>query len=332
MHTRLTANSLPNGRGYSVPIDPHSLNIYELTAIPMPDGMKISELEGSCTGKAGKVRVLYSPTSHLDRGEATEWVDVDAHTDFTHQFAIGSLKPATTYSYAVELKASSGNAMRRAATGTFRTAPRPEDWSPVDFAVISCQDYACRDDMGGFRTYRAIRKQNPAFLVSTGDNVYYDHDLPFATTPELARFHWHRMYSQPSIKDVFAATSGYWMKDDHDSFEDDDWSAREAHRVAPMTYSTLSPIFLEQVPMGPKTYRNFRWGKGLEIFLVEGRDFCSPNPDPDGPQKTIWGPEQKAWVKRAILASELLHRSRYPCTRGVLWHDHGCALRQESAE
>jgi len=38
--------------------------------------------------------------------------------------------------------------------------------------VISCQDYGCRDDMEGFRSYRSIRKLNPAFLVSTGDHAW----------------------------------------------------------------------------------------------------------------------------------------------------------------
>src|SRR5690349_6867259 len=66
VHTRLTAAPLPNARGYSVPIDPHSLNIYELTAIWMPEGMKIPELEGSCAGKGGKARLLYSTTARLE--------------------------------------------------------------------------------------------------------------------------------------------------------------------------------------------------------------------------------------------------------------------------
>ena len=63
-------------------------------------------------------------------------------------------------------------------------------------------------------------------------------------------------------------------------------------------------VFREQVPMGEKTYRTFRWGKGLQIWLTEGRDFRSPNNMPDGPDKTIWGREQMEWVKSSILASD----------------------------
>ena len=42
----------------------------------------------------------------------------------------------------------------------------------------------------------------------------------------------------------------------------------------------------------------------LEVWLVEGRDFRSPNNIPDGPEKTIWGEEQKRWLKETLLASD----------------------------
>jgi phosphodiesterase/alkaline phosphatase D-like protein len=36
----------------------------------------------------------------------------------------------------------------------------------------------------------------------------------------------------------------------------------------------------------------------------DGRDFRSPNRTPDGPSKTIWGVEQKAWFKRTVQQSD----------------------------
>jgi len=60
--------------------------------------------------------------------------------------------------------------------------------------------------------------------------------------------------------------------------------------------------------MGALTYRTFRWGRDLQIWLVEGRDYRSANMDPDGPQKTIWGAEQKAWFKETVEASDATFR------------------------
>jgi len=56
------------------------------------------------------------------------------------------------------------------------------------------------------------------------------------------------------------------------------------------------------------TYRTFRWGRGLQIWLVEERDFRSPNTMPDEPRKTIWGAEQKAWFKRSVGQSDATFR------------------------
>jgi alkaline phosphatase D len=57
-----------------------------------------------------------------------------------------------------------------------------------------------------------------------------------------------------------------------------------------------------------KTYRTYRWGKDLQVWLPEGRDFRSPNTMPDGPDKTIWGTEQRAWFKRTVEASDATFR------------------------
>jgi alkaline phosphatase D len=41
---------------------------------------------------------------------------------------------------------------------------------------------------------------------------------------------------------------------------------------------------------------------------MESRDFRSPNSDPDGPAKTLWGKEQKEWLKRTLEASDAQYR------------------------
>ena len=36
--------------------------------------------------------------------------------------------------------------------------------------------------------------------------------------------------------------------------------------------------------------------RSLQLWFVEGRDYRSANDDPDGPQKSIWGKEQRDWL------------------------------------
>ncbi len=304
VHTRLTSRPQRNARGYSFPYCTHSLDYEQRHAVRPPEGIRIEELEGACPGQAGWVRLRYDRDPKLSGAASTSWAETGPESDFTHQFPLQELTPDTRYYYAVEARSSRSGPVRTGAVGQFRTAPEASSRSRVRFFVITGQDYACRDHLRGYRAYAAMVRIGGDFLISTGDSVYYDIDLPLARSVELARYHWHRIYSQPLVVELFRKMSGYWLKDDHDSFEDDDWPGRPPQRVAPMTYGDLAPIFREQVPMGKRTYRRARWGKGLELWFVEVRDFRSPNPAPDGPDKTIWGAEQKAWLKRTLLESD----------------------------
>jgi len=124
----------------------------------------------------------------------------------------------------------------------------------------------------------------------------------------LARWHWQRMYSLPTNFDFHRQMASYFIKDDHDFFMNDSWPRMETRFMGEFTWQQGLEVFREQVGMGEKTYRTIRWGKDLQIWLVEGRDFRSPNTMPDGPEKTIWGTEQLAWFERTVRESDATFR------------------------
>jgi alkaline phosphatase D len=98
------------------------------------------------------------------------------------------------------------------------------------------------------------------------------------------------------------------MKDDHDTFVDDSWPGKKSARLAPFTFEEGQRIFREQVPVGDPCYRTFRWGRDLQVWFIEGRDHRTPNPEPDGPAKSILGAEQKRWLKETLAASDATWR------------------------
>jgi alkaline phosphatase/alkaline phosphatase D len=53
-----------------------------------------------------------------------------------------------------------------------------------------------------------------------------------------------------------------------------------------------------------KTYRTHRVNKDLQIWLTEGRDYRSPMMMEGGPDKSLWGAEQLAWLKQTLLSSD----------------------------
>ena len=172
--------------------------------------------------------------------------------------------------------------------------------------MVTGQEYTRRDDPdNGHKIYPQMGKLDLDFFVHTGDIVYYDKPGPYADSPALARFKWNRIYAMPFQRDFHNHVASYFMKDDHDTLKNDCWPGQ---RYGDLTWSKGLALFREQVPMGNNTYRTIRWGKDLQIWLVEGRDFRSPNTRPDGPGKTIWGDEQKRWFFRTVVESDATFR------------------------
>lgn len=273
-----------------------------VTTAEMPENTRVETLIGAAPGMTGQMRLRYAANQNLDNAIATPWKDAAAERDFAAQFGLADLTPDTVYYYAAESRGTDGSP-HGSLRGRFRTAPSTDQPSEVSFTVVTGMMFRDLDHPEGFHIYNAMRKMQPDFLVPTGDTVYYDNEPPRATTVELARYHWNRMYSRPRHIAFHLEVPGYWMKDDHDTLYDDCWPPRgpdDFKQMRPMTFEKGLDIFREQVPMGPKTYRTVRWGRDVQIWLVEGRDFRSPNPIPDGPGKTIWGQKQKEWLKDGI--------------------------------
>jgi alkaline phosphatase D len=267
-----------------------------------------STFKWAAPGAPGRVRVRYGKLPDLSECEETAWIDVGERDDFQHQFLLSGLKPDTVYHYLSETEPPDESSRHAPVRGRFRTAPQSDKAADVTFALLNCQMFADRDHQDGFNMYPAALALEPSFVAFTGDNVYYDRDYPYANSPQLARFHWQRMYGLPRHVELLRSVGSYWLKDDHDTLSDDCWPGKIDDRLMPLTFAEGQRIFRQQVPMGERPYRTFRWGRDLQIWMVEGRDFRSPNTDPDGPQKSILGSEQKQWLKETLRASDATWR------------------------
>jgi len=265
------------------------------------NGSTIRTIEGAVPGRPGRVRVLYKAQDVSD-WTTTDWRQVDPNHDYTHQFKLTGLRPNAKYQVRVEADSD----IQAVVEGGFKTAPHPDDPERVVLTVSTGQAYPDQDaEGGGYKIYPAMLKLDPSFFVHTGDIVYYDR---LAKTLPLARWHWARMYSLPTNVEFHRQVASYFIKDDHDTWMNDCWPGRKTKFMGDFTFEQGQAVFLEQVPMGDRTWRTFRWGRDLQIWLVEGRDYRSPNTMPDGPDKTIWGREQKAWFKRTVQESDATFR------------------------
>ncbi|MDB4438323.1 alkaline phosphatase D family protein [bacterium] len=266
----------------------------------------LAAMEGSVPGAAGEVRVGIRPSNGDATLQFTDWKSVAAEGDFICQFPLVYLQPGTAYSVVAQGRSVGSNKPSCSVDGSFRTAPKAETPAQVRFTVVTGQDYPRRDDpASGHKIYPLMQKLDPDFFVHTGDIEYYDKPQPYADNIELARFKWNRLYAMPFQRDFHNRTASYFMKDDHDTLRNDCWPGQS---YGDLTWEQGLALFPEQVPMGGKTYRTVRWGKDLQVWFVEGRDYRSPNKMPDGPEKTIWGAEQKRWFFETVRKSDATFR------------------------
>lgn len=265
-----------------------------------PDGYSLKNIQGAVHGSEGKVRLKYKKLNEQD-WTVLDWQNVNPEKSFATQFELSSLVAGKEYELLVEASPLKGKKVSASLEGKFKTAPAVNTPSNVNFIVTTGTSYPDVDSETGYKIYPSSLKLEPEFFVHTGDIVYYDR---LAKTADLARWHWERMYSFPNNIEYHRQVPSYFIKDDHDTWMNDAYPGLETKFMGEFTYEQGTQIFLDEVPMGEKTYRTIRWGKDLQIWLVEGRDYRSPNPSPDGPEKTIWGKEQMDWFKSTVKASD----------------------------
>lgn len=319
--TRLTERPEGNRDGakfLEVTNDEHAVlrrssNRDSLHSAQIPEGLSLSDMEGACPGIAGEVKLRYYPQNESSAVSEIDWQSVDPQKDFTIQWKLEDLKAGTKYLFEVEGRPSRDAEITAVQKGSFTTAPAADEDAAVKFCVVTCHDYIRRDDpVNGHKIYPAMEKLDPDFYLHAGDIEYYDKPFPYAMTEELMRFKWNRLFSLPFQRKFFNEHTTYFMKDDHDALSNDAYPG--------MTYGTVDyqrglEIFdKEQFPSHDPTYKTIHWGKNLQIWIVEGRNYRSKNTDPDGPGKTIWGQTQKEWLYKTMSESKATYKLLFSST------------------
>ncbi|WP_235934982.1 alkaline phosphatase D family protein [Candidatus Laterigemmans baculatus] len=281
------------------------------------------DASGDLPGAPGVACFEWSTSGEFADAQRTPWSRATAESDFIVRAALRDLRPGTTYYY----RAIYGGDAEHAEPGPvceFRTLPVSDSHAAVSFVMGSCMNYTSfmlgkksrasgpitateEDRQLGYPAFAAIDALAPHFFIGTGDIVYYDHLNPApAQTLEELRKCWHEQFRFPRMIDLFRHTPAYWSKDDHDfRFNDSDLVGDKL----PLPETGID-LFREQMPIlaagdrSTPTYRTHRINRDLQLWFTEGRDYRSPNRMPDGPEKSLWGSEQREWLKRTLKESD----------------------------
>ena len=260
---------------------------------------------------------------------STVVVEALPENDFIVKTRVAELRPSTVYEYRLNYgtQRDLGYVSEPARFRTHDGAASRSEWS---FAVVTGMNYSFFHHIGGggyppangedkelgYPGLESIRELEPQFFIGTGDNVYYDHPaLGRAQSLHEMRKKHYEQFSQPRFRALFQSVATYWMKDDHDYRWDDadphnpyrGGSSMEANQPS---HELGVAVFREQLPVvdpadpGALTYRTHRLNKDLQIWLLEARDYRSPNTMPDGPGKSVWGERQREWLEQTLVASD----------------------------
>ena len=278
-------------------------NVDSIYSLQIPKGLSLKDMEGYCPGSNGQVKLHYWTNDNSSNINSTEWFDVDQNKDFTYQWKLNNLQAGALYKLKIFSRQKNTQKITDSIFGSFKLPKDKSSTDGVKFCVVSCHDFNRRDDIkNGHKIYPSMDKMNPDFYIHTGDIEYMDKPNPYALTEELMRFKWNRIFSLPFQRSFYNNYTSYFMKDDHDIGFNDSYPGKDYGTVP---FERGLEIFdKEQFPSYKKRYKTIRWGKDLQVWIVEGRNYRSPNNFEDGPDKTIWGEYQKKWFYETVEKSD----------------------------
>lgn len=183
------------------------------------------------------------------------------------------LTPGTRYHY--RFKVGRG---AYSETGTFVTAPA--DGTSADVRLAFSGD-ADGTHVGGTPVFSlalldTVAAERLDVFVLIGDTIYSDssHMPRPATTLDAYRAKYRETRSIPSMRALLRATSVIATWDDHEVENDYD---RET--VDPAKFAAGHQAFVEAWPIGEQPrgqlYRSFRWGRDVELFILDLRSYRS---------------------------------------------------------
>lgn len=242
-------------------------------------------------GEPGSVvSVHYGKDPSLSEFVTTNPVPVDGASDYTVKFVIERLEAGTVYYYRGAVAGKKPGPISR-----FMTAPLPEQLAKVTF----CFSADTRESYRPFLIMDSIRAQQPNFFLHLGDTIYADREGRARMLPEFWRKYRTNRKDAPSQR-LFSETSLYVVWDDHEVGDNYDF----AHPLAPMgrkAFFDYWPV-RRDLDEPDRIYRSFRWGKGMELFILDTRQYR----DPSG--GTMLGKKQKEWLVDALSSSDAIFK------------------------
>ncbi|MBC7584079.1 MAG: alkaline phosphatase D family protein [Tardiphaga sp.] len=292
--------------------------------------------------RAAQMMVEVSTTESFKNVRALPPIAALPESDFAAKLLLDNLPAGQDIFYRVNFRdLSHTDIVGEPVIGRFRTAPADmRDVSFVWGGDVAGQGFGINAEDGGMKTFATMRKHSPDFLIHSGDTVYADGVITAETKLRDGKV-WNNTTTVPEkakvaeTLDEFRAAHKYNLLDEHvrafnaavpvfgqwdDHEVTNNWSLSkqlsDSYKVRDISllaargaraFHEMYPIRANPTEPG-RVYRTLNYGPQLDVFMLDERSYRGPNgpnlQDSYGPDAYFIGPEQMAWLKRALLASK----------------------------
>ena len=240
-------------------------------------------------------------TEHDGRDHALT-LDARSSEDDVVLVRLTGLSPGARATYTID-----GDGDRR--EGALRAQPywTNDDAPDITIAIGSCFFLAAAEPPwnastygGGYEIFDAIAAKAPDLMVWLGDNLYFQ--PPDELDPASMAARYRRQRALPSLQRLLVAAPQLATWDDHDYGPNDaDMSyVLKAESLALFRRYWANPSY--GLPDAPGVFGRARWGD-VDVFLLDDRWYRSANRSNDEPGKTMFGAQQLAWLRNALVYS-----------------------------
>jgi alkaline phosphatase D len=292
--------------------------------------------------RPAQMMVEIATTESFKNARALPPLTVLPETDLTGKMLVDGLPAGQDIFYRVKFRdLSHYEIVGEPVVGRFRTAPADRrDVSFVWGGDVAGQGYGINADDGGMFTFATMAKHNPDFLIHSGDTIYADGVIAAETKLPDGKV-WKNSIIVPEkakvaeTLDEFRAAHKYNMLDQHvrafnaqvpifgqwdDHEVTNNWSVSKqlpaSYKERDITllaargaraYHEMYPVRVNPNEPG-RVYRALNYGPHLDVFMLDERSYRGGNgpnlQEKYGPDAWFIGPEQMAWLKRALTDSK----------------------------
>jgi alkaline phosphatase D len=270
-----------------------------VTAVDSDTGLSLGYVAGDVTPDGAIIwlraepgsllTVQYARDPSLSGFVATDPIVAGESSDGTARVELKQIEPASVYYYRAAVAGKRPGPIAR-----FVTAPKPDDAPIVKF----CFSGDSREGYQPFTIMDAINANQPNFFIHLGDTIYADRG---GTATRLSEF-WakYRANRDAPSQRLFSDTSVYTIWDDHEVTNDYEGSPPIAV-IGRKAFFDYWPV-RHDPQEADRLYRSFRWGKGLELFLLDTRQYR------DHKHEIMLGRRQKEWLFDRLAPSSALFK------------------------